>query len=125
MNNLHTKSSDDELMHYGIKGMKWGHRKARPEGGSGKPRKKKYSSAEIMDARQQMAAKGAALNAMQREAMMNPKYATKARNQQAQKLANEYLELSKVASKRTRGEKVATGLIAGSVGAFAISSLLG
>lgn len=40
--------NQDELMHFGVKGMRWGVKKARPSGGTGgkKPAKAKISSAQ-------------------------------------------------------------------------------
>ena len=103
-----------ELTHFGVPGMKWGHRKTNNKISSTKPIKKKYTKAEIMAARKRQNDRAARLSdygtAYKRE---QTEKGRKVLLDSASKLEKEYLTSKdyKLSNKATRGEKIAIGLL--------------
>jgi len=119
---------DDELLiHYGIKGMKWGRRKARDDGGSGKAAKpkKKITSDDIRESRAQHQARVAELiRADQRVRTATTKKGKDAALRQVEKMAKQIANTddARIANKMTRGEKAAALFVAGPLGLVVIGA---
>lgn len=102
-----TYTHTDELYHYGIPGMKWGHRKSYSSGG-GKPRGRKQSQS--------------IFKRKKRPVSLDSYRATKIRKKKISQMSNEQLKTvnkrlelenkyNDLTSKRKIGKKVVTGFI--------------
>ena len=115
--------SNNELMHYGVPGMRWGHRKAQKY--SSRAAKDRQLAKQWDDAKtkevERLRAQGKMKKAARAEADYN-KYADAARNsaknlESKAKLAKEYAKRNEkqadIKAQRTMGAKIATNLWAG------------
>lgn len=123
--------NEDLLIHFGVKGMKWGRRKARDDGGSGsggsapKVKKKKLTSNDIREARAQHQARVAELyRADQQLRTATTQKGKDIALRQVDKMAQQIAKSddARIANKMTRGEKVAALVIAGPIGAVVIGA---
>jgi hypothetical protein len=121
---------DDFLAHYGVKGMHWGHHKARETSGSSKKSRKQTRqerNAEILNARSRQQARGRAYEEAQAEFMAARTRKGEAKAEEVmRRMEKEYWTHpdAQTAQKLTTGEKIAVGLAYGSVGLTAASIIL-
>lgn len=116
-------SYEDYLAHYGVRGMRWGKRGA---GNGGAPKQtSKERTAEIKAARKKIAEQVQRHDNATYQSLMGvtAKERQKGRDT-ASKILRELDEsgLDKIASKYTRGEKIASALILGATGAMVVST---
>ena len=113
---------DDHLEHYGVKGMKWGVRKAEGSGGGGSTKKKAPSTQEIKKARRTMR------NAMEDElegASLKKKASIAFLGEASGQLSRDYRMMPEraVALRSTAGERLAMTILAGPSGGASIVAL--
>lgn len=107
-------STNTELYHFGVKGMKWGHRK-------------KYSDADIMNARRARRDASVEIGRERRSIKIASKYGdSKTRIQSARKLNKidrQKRDQATIARRLTSGEKKAVAIVAG-VAAVSVAAYL-
>ena len=118
-------STDEFLAHFGVKGMKWGHRKSINT--VQKAPKKKYSSDEILSARQRQFDRINKINRHAEDVRLASSAKGRASAQKmVDKYANQYVNSKdkEIAAKSTRGEKAAAALVYGSLAVVTLSNIL-
>jgi len=119
--------TDDELKHYGKKGMKWGKRNARPASAGPSGREKRAArNAEITEARDRQRMRGVEL---ERQAFKtysaNGRAAAEAAVRKYDKMAEDLVNNpdAATAAKMTSGEKIANGINWAIVGGLTAASV--
>lgn len=118
---------EDFLAHYGVKGMRWGQRKA----GNGSPITKSYTGIsrkptnnEIIEARKSQAVLGKEFNAaVKASKKKGEKKTTFSSDLLSKILDNDTDPTSIVAAYKTTGEKVSATILGGLIGAYAYSDM--
>jgi hypothetical protein len=120
---------EDLLIHFGVKGMRWGHRKSSSDSGSGappkKPVKKKITSETIREARATHHARMTQLVLADQKVRLAT---TKKGKDAALKIVEKYAKQmansddARIANKMTRGEKTIALLVGGPLGAVVIGA---